>query len=306
MTNVTDSSNLDNLQASQASPLANTDSSDKKDKSIKGAAVLLSTLNSALDSAEKGSKDPAPSAPLHFKDNSDCLMEVLNAGISMTGSIGTLMDATAASGVKTSEAASKASKFESDAITQYQKYGSTSGGMDMDFVDAGKSRNTYFKIVNGRFMMKKNDGPTTSWQDIGAATKDSSGHYEVPQAVKDMGYNFSGNNTKDWDAFTSSFDSGGTKEIQCSGPEDGWINGKGGLANATGANSGDMPIMMQQLQIMTATQNQVNSDMGNVAQIAGTSMQGETQAETLVQGVGSGAVQAAQGINQSINSLSQV
>jgi hypothetical protein len=87
---------------------------------------------------------------------------------------------------------------------------------------------------------------------------------------------------------------GGDGEIASSG---------GGIA---AANSAEQPILMNILQFMQSEASQVNNDMGNVAAIPGTTMQGETQAVTSAQSAAAGAGQAQSSIASQASSWASI
>ncbi|MCH9617371.1 MAG: hypothetical protein SP4CHLAM5_11760 [Chlamydiia bacterium] len=79
---------------------------------------------------------------------------------------------------------------------------------------------------------------------------------------------------------------------------------KGGGISAAG--SAEQPILMNILQYMQSEASQVNNDMGNVAAIPGTTMQGETQSVTSAQSAAAGAGQAESTIGGQIGSWASI
>lgn len=82
-------------------------------------------------------------------------------------------------------------------------------------------------------------------------------------------------------------------------------DGSGGIGNPK-VGSAELPILMNDLQYLQSIASQVNNDMGNVAAIPGTTMQGETQSVTAAQSAASGAGQSQASIASQISSWSSI
>lgn len=252
-------------------------------------------------------------------DNSDCLMALMMAGIEVSSSKNQEIDATSDMGVKLSTASTNVAKFEQDTVENYYKYGDGTGDDmgDLHTVNrkAGDLRGVEFKIDpnTGHLMMLKNQTAKT-WTDLGPAKKTSKGHYDFDPARK-AGYGSVYNSTIPadiagatamWNASTDALSKGETITIPITGPADSYVgndDGKGGIKHATSATQSTM---MNALQYLQSTASAVNNQIGNVASIPGTTLQGETQSVTSAQSSAQTATQTQSSIAGQASTLASI